>query len=124
MCSSFTEPILNIYYILPFSGLAGSSTYKKGQRPYPDCDTISKGVLYPLYWRSKLNFNLCWELPKLLFPLVVNPIKDLLGARGYGDRTSIRPESAPACDVVVEEENETKEWMGGTRGSYYLCVSY
>jgi len=63
-------------------------------------------------------------LPKLLFPLVVNPIKDLLGVGGYGDITSIRPELAPACDVVVMEENETKEWMGGTRGSYYLCVSY
>jgi len=37
---------------------------------------------------------------------VVNLIKALLGAGGYGDRTSIRPESS---DVVVEEENETKE---------------
>jgi len=63
-------------------------------------------------------------IPKLLFPLVVNPIKDLLGVGGYGDITSIRPELAPSCDVVVKEENETKEWMGGTRGSYYLCVSY
>ncbi|KAG5060802.1 hypothetical protein AAZX31_01G136300 [Glycine max] len=87
----------------------GSSTYKKGQRPYPDFDTISEGVPYPYIGGASSTSTPAWDFTSSNF----------LGARsdqrfmgGFsGDRTPRGPQSAPACDVVVEDEDETKEWM-------------
>jgi len=87
----------------------GSSTYKKGQRPYPDFDTISEGVSYPYIGGASSASTPAWDFTSSYLP-GGRPDQIFMGGLN-GDRTSRGPESTPACDVVVEEEDETKDWM-------------
>ncbi|BAT99726.1 hypothetical protein LR48_Vigan06g070400 [Vigna angularis] len=102
--------------VLKFSGsykqcrpCTGSSAYKKGQRPYPDFDTISEGVPYPYIGGASSTSTPAWDFTSSYIPGGRSDQRFMGGLNG--DRTSRGPESAPACDVVVEEEDETKEWM-------------
>ncbi|XP_068307003.1 protein BREVIS RADIX [Pyrus communis] len=85
----------------------GSSNYKKGRPRYPDFDTASEGMPYPYMGGASTSSTPAWDFTS----------NHQLGARsdsrftrpyGGGDRASI---SAQSCDVVLEDEDEPKEWM-------------
>lgn len=88
----------------------GSSSYKKGQRPYPDFDTASEGVPYPYMGGASSSSTPAWDFTSSSH----HPGRSDSRFTGFmgGDRTpggvSI---SAQSCDVVLEDEDEPKEWM-------------
>ncbi|CAK9175760.1 unnamed protein product [Ilex paraguariensis] len=85
------------------------SAYKKGQRPYPDFDTISEGVPYPYFQPGSSGSTPAWN-----FSSTGNHPTDsrFTGAFGGdwtpGGKQSI---SAQSGELVVEDEDEPKEWM-------------
>ncbi|XP_019420389.1 PREDICTED: protein BREVIS RADIX-like [Lupinus angustifolius] len=82
-----------------------SSTYKKGQRPYPDFDTISEGVPYPYIGGASSSSTPAWD-----FTSSNHPGGRYIGGFG-GDRGRDSTASLSVCDVVLEDEAEAKEWM-------------
>ncbi|OIW10718.1 hypothetical protein TanjilG_16090 [Lupinus angustifolius] len=82
-----------------------SSTYKKGQRPYPDFDTISEGVPYPYIGGASSSSTPAWD-----FTSSNHPGGKYIGGFS-GDRKRDSAASLSVCDVVLEDEGEAKEWM-------------
>lgn len=88
----------------------GSSSYKKGQRPYPDFDTASEGGPYPYMGGASSSSTPAWDFTSSSH----HPGRSDTRFTGFmgGDRTpggvSV---SAQSCDVVLEDEDEPKEWM-------------
>ncbi|KDP35419.1 hypothetical protein JCGZ_10802 [Jatropha curcas] len=86
---------------LKFSGrqckpcTGGSSSYKKGHRPYPDFDTASEGVPYPYFGGGSCSSTPAWDFTSA-------------GHHRGGTRAA---DSESVCDVVLEDEEEHKEWM-------------
>ncbi|XP_038725030.1 protein BREVIS RADIX-like isoform X2 [Tripterygium wilfordii] len=80
---------------------AGSSSYKKGQRPYPDFDAASEGVPYSSSSTPAWDFTSGSHHPGARFD-------SRFTASFGGDRT---PGGTESCDVVLEDEDEPKEWM-------------
>ncbi|XP_027361846.1 protein BREVIS RADIX-like [Abrus precatorius] len=87
----------------------GSSTYKKGQRPFPDFDTISEGVPYPYIGGASSTSTPAWDFTSSNLPGGRSDQR-FIGSFG-DDRTPRGGESASATDVVLEDEDEAKEWM-------------
>ncbi|XVF52246.1 hypothetical protein PTKIN_Ptkin05aG0003600 [Pterospermum kingtungense] len=87
---------------------AGSSSYKKGQRPYPDFDAASEGVPYP-YMGGSCGSTPAWDFTSASH----HPGRSDSRFTGVlnGDRTPGGMESISAQDLVLEDENEPKEWM-------------
>lgn len=87
----------------------GSSSYKKGQRPYPDFDTASEGVPYPYLGGASSSSTPAWDFTSSNHP---GRLDSRFSGFVRGDQTpggvSI---SAQSCDVVLEDEDEPKEWM-------------
>ncbi|PSR91374.1 Protein BREVIS RADIX like [Actinidia chinensis var. chinensis] len=89
----------------------GSSTYKKGQRPFPDFDTISEGFPYPYLQPGSSSSTPAWD-----FTTTVHLIggsdsrftKAFAGDRAPGGLESI---SAQSGEVMLENDNEPREWM-------------
>ena len=89
----------------------GSSTYKKGQRHFPDFDTISEGVPYPYLQPGSSSSTPAWD-----FTTTVHLIggsdsrftKAFAGDRAPGGLESI---SAQSGEVMLENDNEPMEWM-------------
>ncbi|KAF5725446.1 DZC domain containing protein [Tripterygium wilfordii] len=86
---------------LKFKPCAGSSSYKKGHRPYPDFDAASEGVPYSSSSTPAWDFTSGSHYPGARFD------PRFTGSYG-GDRT---PGGRESCDVVLEDEDEPKEWM-------------
>lgn len=88
---------------------SGSNSYKRGQRPYPDFDTISEGVPYPDIGGASSSSTPAWDFIGSHYPAgrsdqrYVGPF--------VGDQTPRGRKSASVCDVVLEKEDEPKEWM-------------
>ncbi|KAF4359404.1 hypothetical protein CsatB_003502 [Cannabis sativa] len=87
-----------------------SSNYRKGQRPYPDFDAASEGVPYPYAGGASSSSTPAWDFTSSHHP----------GGRSdsrftglmSGDQTPRGVSvSAQSCDVVLEDEEEPKEWM-------------
>ncbi|XP_057963872.1 protein BREVIS RADIX-like isoform X2 [Malania oleifera] len=90
---------------------AGSSTYKKGSRPYPDFDTISEGVPYPFYQPGSSSSTPAWDFTTSAHQ-GSRPDSRFSGAiRGDQTPGGLESISAQSCDVVLEDEDEPKEWM-------------
>lgn len=89
----------------------GSSSYKKGHRPYPDFDTISEGVPYPYLGPGSASSTPAWDFTSSSHHPGAGSNTRFTGVL-RGDQTpggvSI---SAQSCDVVLEDEDEPKEWM-------------
>ncbi|XP_022945535.1 protein BREVIS RADIX-like [Cucurbita moschata] len=88
----------------------GSSSYKKGQRPYPDFDTASEGVPYPYIGGASASSTPAWDFP----PVNRHPhTRSDSRFKGVfrGDQTPGADSTISACDVVLEDEDEPKEWM-------------
>ena len=97
---------------LKFSGCksstgGSSSGYKKGHRPYyPDFDTISEGVPYPyIGGGASTSSTPAWDFTSSNHPGRYDP--RFAGSWTPGARDS----AAQSCDVVLEDEDEPKEWM-------------
>ena len=88
---------------------SGSSSYKRGQRPYPDFDTASEGVPYP--YAASSSSTPAWDFTSSSHHPTTRSDSRFTGVF-RGDQTpggmSI---SAQSCDVVLEDEDEPKEWM-------------
>ncbi|XVF52117.1 hypothetical protein PTKIN_Ptkin04bG0239000 [Pterospermum kingtungense] len=86
----------------------GSSSYKKGDRPYPDFDAASEGVPYP-YMGGSSSSTPAWDFTR------TSHYPGRSDSRFTGvfsdDRTPGYRESFSAQDLVLEEEDEPKEWM-------------
>ncbi|XP_030946320.1 protein BREVIS RADIX isoform X2 [Quercus lobata] len=89
----------------------GSSSYKRGQRPYPDFDTASEGVPYPYLGAASSSSTPAWDFTSSSHHPTTRSDSRFTGVF-RGDQTpggmSI---SAQSCDVVLEDEDEPKEWM-------------
>ncbi|XVE65402.1 hypothetical protein DITRI_Ditri07aG0177700 [Diplodiscus trichospermus] len=85
----------------------GSSSYKKGHRPYPDFDAASEGVPYPYIGSS--SSTPAWDFTSASH----HPGRSDSRFTGVfsGDRTPGGRESISAQDLVLEDEDEPKEWM-------------
>ncbi|XWS38834.1 hypothetical protein CRYUN_Cryun19dG0164600 [Craigia yunnanensis] len=86
----------------------GSSSYKKGHRPYPDFDAASEGVPYP-YMGGSSSSTPAWDFTSAS----LHPGRSDSRFTGVfsGDRTPGGMESILARDLVLEEKDEPKEWM-------------
>ncbi|KAF7139227.1 hypothetical protein RHSIM_Rhsim07G0138400 [Rhododendron simsii] len=82
----------------------GSSSYKRGQRPFPEFDTISEGVPYPSYMQPGSSSSTpAWDFTRTGH----RPSgSDSRFTRAFGgDRTP------GGGEVVLDDEDEPKEWM-------------
>ncbi|GAV85821.1 BRX domain-containing protein/BRX_N domain-containing protein [Cephalotus follicularis] len=109
---SLTAQIKDI--ALKFSGpyrqckpCTGSSSYKKGHRPYPDFDAASEGVPYPYLGGGSSSSTPAWDFTGAAHHPATGSDSRFTGVYG-GDRESI---SAQSCDVVLEDDDQPKEWM-------------
>lgn len=68
----------------------GEGSYRKGQRSYPDFDTISEGVPYPYPQGGSTSSTPAWDFTSM--------------NRTPGGGVSV------SAQVVVEDEDEPKEW--------------
>ncbi|XP_039051986.1 protein BREVIS RADIX-like [Hibiscus syriacus] len=86
----------------------GSSSFKKGSRPYPDFDAASEGVPYP-YMGGSTSSTPAWDFTSANH----HPGRSDSRFTGVfsGDRTPGYRESFSAKDMVLEDEDEPKEWM-------------
>ncbi|KAG8475999.1 hypothetical protein CXB51_032848 [Gossypium anomalum] len=86
----------------------GSSSYKKGSRPYPDFDAASEGVPYP-YMGGSSSSTPAWDFTSASH----HPGRSDSRFTGAfsGDRTPGYRESFSVQDLVLEDEDEPKEWM-------------
>lgn len=82
----------------------GSSSYRKGERPFPDFDTISEGVPYPYIGGASSSSTPAWDFTSSHYPRGRSDPR--FGGAGRDSTVS-----AQSCDVVLEEEDEPKEWM-------------
>ncbi|KAL2544302.1 Protein BREVIS RADIX [Forsythia ovata] len=87
----------------------GDGSYKKGHRPYPEFDTISEGVPYPRVQPGSSTSTPAWDFtstgnhaarPDSRFNVAFN-----------SDGTPGRLESTQSGVVLVQDEDEPKEWM-------------
>ncbi|KAL9406173.1 hypothetical protein Peur_003145 [Populus x canadensis] len=90
----------------------GPSSYKKGQRPYPDFDAASEGVPYPYFGGGSSSSTPAWDFTTPSHHRGARAESRFTALYG-GDRTPGRAESisAQSCDVVLENDDEPKEWM-------------
>lgn len=87
----------------------GSSSLRKGQRPYPDFDTASEGVPYPYVGGASSSSTPAWDFTS--HHPSARPDSRFSGLLS-GDQTPRGVSvSAQSCDVVLEDEDEPKEWM-------------
>ncbi|XP_021903082.1 protein BREVIS RADIX isoform X2 [Carica papaya] len=84
----------------------GSSSYKKGQRPYPDFDTASEGVPYPYFASS--SSTPAWDFTSSAHHPPGRSDSRFTGVFN-GDRTP--GGGTESCDVVLDDEDQPKEWM-------------
>ncbi|XP_021277088.1 protein BREVIS RADIX isoform X2 [Herrania umbratica] len=86
----------------------GSSNYKKGHRPYPDFDAASEGVPYP-YMGGSSSSTPAWDFTSASH----HPGRSDSRFTGVfsGDRTPGGMDSMFSQDLVLEDEDEPKEWM-------------
>ncbi|KAH7863174.1 hypothetical protein Vadar_014258 [Vaccinium darrowii] len=84
----------------------GSSSYKKGQRHFPEFDTISEGVPYPSYMQPGSSSSTpAWDFPRPSHHRISGSDSRFTRAF-YGDQSP-----AQSGDVVLEDEDEPKEWI-------------
>ncbi|KAJ6327050.1 hypothetical protein OIU78_014017 [Salix suchowensis] len=88
------------------------SSYKKGQRPYPDFDAASEGVPYPYFGGGSSSSTPAWDFTTPSHNRGTRAESRFSTLYG-GDRTPGGAESisAQSCDVVLDNEDESKEWM-------------
>ncbi|PSS01306.1 Protein BREVIS RADIX like [Actinidia chinensis var. chinensis] len=94
-----------------FKPCTGSNAYKKGQRPFPDFDTISEGVPYPYLQPGSSSSTPAWDFTTTGHPIGGSDsrfTRAFSGDRAPGGLESI---SAQSGEVMLENENEPKEWM-------------
>ncbi|XP_019053147.1 PREDICTED: protein BREVIS RADIX-like isoform X2 [Nelumbo nucifera] len=93
----------------------GSTSYRKGQRPYPDFDTASEGVQYPYLRTGSSSSTPAWDFTNSnnRENLAMQSDSRFKGMMSTVDRTSggLESVSARSCDVVLVDEDEPKEWM-------------
>lgn len=94
-----------------------SSSYKKGHRPYPDFDTISEGVPYPYMGGASSSSTPAWDFTTSNYP------GGRPDPRFAGDRTPRGRDSASVCDVVLENEEEPKEWMAQVEPGVHITFT-
>lgn len=100
---------------LKFKPCTSSGSYKKGQRPYPEFDTISEGVPYPLFQGGSSSSTPAWDFPSSGHRGAKGDLSRFAGVLG-GEQTPGRSDSMTSQSynhnaVVLEEEDEPKEWM-------------
>ncbi|KAL5794635.1 hypothetical protein ACOSP7_003229 [Xanthoceras sorbifolium] len=88
----------------------GSSSYKKGQRPYPDFDVASEGVPYSYTGGGSSSSTPAWDFTSTGHHPTTRSDTRFTSVFS-GDRTSAGMDSASVADVVLEDEDEPKEWM-------------
>ncbi|KAK6158520.1 hypothetical protein DH2020_005834 [Rehmannia glutinosa] len=82
--------------------------FKKGQRSYPDFDTISEGVPYTYVQRGSSSSTPAWDFTSTGHR-ATRP--DSRFTAFGGDRTPGGLESVQSGEVVLEDVDQPKEWM-------------
>lgn len=88
----------------------GPNTYRKGQNPFPDYDTISEGVPYPYFQPGSSSSTPAWDFATPRH----HPIgSDSRFPRGYDGNMTPRGGvgTVPQSGEVVLEDDGPKEWM-------------
>ncbi|KAJ8754416.1 hypothetical protein K2173_002867 [Erythroxylum novogranatense] len=81
---------------------------KKGHRPYPDFDTASEGVPYPYLGGGSSSSTPAWDFTSGGHHHRGTRAESRFSSAFSGDHV---PRGVEACDVVLEDEDEPKEWM-------------
>lgn len=92
-------------------GKPPDGNFRKGQRSYPDFDTISEGVPYPYTQAGSSSSTPAWDFPATGHR---TPRPDSRFTAYGGDRTpgGLESVSARSGDVVLQDDgDEAKEWM-------------
>ncbi|CAO2819726.1 unnamed protein product [Amaranthus hypochondriacus] len=88
-----------------------SGDFKKGERSYVDYDSASEGGRYSYMQPGSTSSTPAWDFGSSTHHRGVRSYSRFTGG-GYGsDRTAIGRDSIAASDLVIEDENEPKEWM-------------
>ncbi|KAK4786650.1 hypothetical protein SAY86_010483 [Trapa natans] len=107
----------------PWKPCAGSSTYKSGQSPYPDLDTISEGVPHPFGVASSRSTP-AWDFIGGIhgYPNRADP---RFGVPFNGDRTPRGVSfSEQSCDVALEDDDdEPKEWVAQVEPGVHITFA-
>ncbi|GAB2273306.1 hypothetical protein Dimus_008105 [Dionaea muscipula] len=85
-----------------------SPDFRKGQRPVPDFDTTSEGVRYSYMQAGSSSSTPAWDFTSSGLNRGGRQVSRFAGEYN-GDQTPGGQESF--CDVVVEDDDESKEWM-------------
>ncbi|KAL9242651.1 hypothetical protein vseg_016634 [Gypsophila vaccaria] len=86
-----------------------SSDFKKGDRSYLDYDTSSEGGRYSYAQPASSSSTPAWDFPGSTQNRGVRSHSRFAG--GYNDMTQSGRESIAESDVVLDDENQPKEWM-------------
>ncbi|XP_059642264.1 protein BREVIS RADIX-like [Cornus florida] len=90
----------------------GSGSYKKGERPYPDFDAILEGQPYPYMQPGSSSSTPAWDFSTTAHHPIAGSAARFNGQwGGVRTPTGLESISAQSGDVVIEDENEPKEWM-------------
>ncbi|XAR69180.1 hypothetical protein NMG60_11000670 [Bertholletia excelsa] len=93
----------------------GSGNYKKGRRAFPSFETISEGAQYPYPYLQPpgQNSNPAWDFASTGRHLTLGSDSSRFTRSLGGDQTpgGLESVSAQSGDVVLEDEDEPKEWM-------------
>ncbi|CAI9784662.1 unnamed protein product [Fraxinus pennsylvanica] len=79
----------------------GDGSYKKAHRSYPEFDTISEGVPYPLVQPGSSSSTPAWDFTSI----------GHRAARPDSRPGQLEPISAKSGLLLVQDEDEPKEWM-------------
>ncbi|XP_077234822.1 protein Brevis radix-like 1 [Tasmannia lanceolata] len=111
---SLTSQIKDI--ALKFSGAyrqckpcTGSSNSRKGQRSYPDFDTVSEGAQYPYLRAGSTNSTPGWDFTSINQDNP--PLSSHSRFNGISDGNPTSAGLEPSSDVVFVDDDEPKEWM-------------
>ncbi|KAL7187964.1 hypothetical protein ACSBR1_037911 [Camellia fascicularis] len=89
----------------------GSSNYKKGQRSFPDFDTISERVPYPYMQPGSSSSTPAWDFTTTGHRTGGSDSRFTGAYGGDGTPGGLESISARTGEVVLEDDDEPKEWM-------------
>ncbi|XP_021725610.1 protein BREVIS RADIX-like [Chenopodium quinoa] len=87
-----------------------SGDFKKGERSYVEYDSASEGGRYSYMQPGSSSSTPAWDYTSSMHHRGVRSHSRFAGGYG-GDRTPGGRDSIAASDLVIEDEDEPKEWM-------------
>ncbi|XP_077242901.1 protein Brevis radix-like 1 [Tasmannia lanceolata] len=117
---SLTSQIKDMALKLTGKGSSSSTSYRKGERPYTDFDTVSEGVQYPYPQPGSSNSTPGWDFTSINRDHPALSSDSRFKGISSGDRN---PSGLESCDVVFVENDEPKEWMAQVEPGVHITFA-